>query len=314
MTRVPLTVKIGLVILAVLIIGFGASTVLTIQQESALLVDQSKQAARRLTEALIASVESAMLQERPDVTRMLISDLKSSSAVPGLDIYRRNGVEAFTDLATLQEVEKNAGLEKAVFDSISKMARPAGPAMTGPLFARAVETLQTQESLEQRDGATFFTVHRPVLNQEKCQGCHGTDHKVRAVVRVATSMEPVFAEVRAQRNRQMLVGLFTIVAAGGVLWVAMRQVVVQPIRQVAGVARRIGGGRFRRARHHQGLPRRDRRPRRGHQRDERGAGARAGRAVHAQRGAGQHAGEPPGFAPPGGAAPAAQGGALEVRA
>ena len=112
MTRVPLTVKIGLVILAVLIIGFGASTVLTIQQESALLVDQSKQAARRLTEALIASVESAMLQERPDVTRMLISDLKSSSAVPGLDIYRRNGVEAFTDLVTLQEGEKNAGHEK----------------------------------------------------------------------------------------------------------------------------------------------------------------------------------------------------------
>jgi class 3 adenylate cyclase len=244
MTRVPLTVKIGLVILAVLIIGFGASTVLTIQQESALLVDQSKQAARRLTEALIASVESAMLQERPDVTRMLISDLKSSSAVPGLDIYRRNGVEAFTDLVTLQEVEKNAGLEKAVFDSISKMARSAGPSMTGPLFKAAVETLQTQESLEQRDGATFFTVHRPVLNQEKCQGCHGSDHKVRAVVRVATSMEPVFAEVRAQRNRQMLVGLFTIAAAGGVLWVAMRHVVVQPIREVAGVARRIGAGDF----------------------------------------------------------------------
>jgi len=244
MTRVPLTVKIGLVILAVLIVGFGASTVLTIQQESALLVDQSQKAARRLTEALIASVESAMLQERPDVTRMLISDLKSSSAVPGLDIYRRNGVEAFTDLVTLQEVEKNAGLEKGVFDSISKMARPAGPAMTGPLFTRAVETLQTQESLEQRDGTTFFTVHRPVLNQEKCQGCHGSDHKVRAVVRVATSMEPVFAEVRKQRNRQMLVGLLTIVAAGGVLWVAMRQVVVQPIRQVASVARRIGGGDF----------------------------------------------------------------------
>jgi class 3 adenylate cyclase len=42
----------------------------------------------------------------------------------------------------------------------------------------------------------------------------------------------------------MLVGLLTIVAAGGVLWVAMRQVVVQPIRQVASVARRIGGGDF----------------------------------------------------------------------
>ena len=244
MTRVPLTTKIGLVIVAVLIIGFGASTILTIKQESALLVDQSKQSARRLTEAMIASVESAMTQERPDVTRMLISDLKSTTAVQGLDIYRRNGIEAFTDLATLNEVDRNAGLSKEVFDSISKMARTPGAPMTGPLFRAAVETSRTQESLEQRDGATFFTVHRPVLNQEKCQGCHGADHQVRAVVRVATSMEPVFAEVRKQRNRQMLIGALTILAAGAVLWVAMRQVVVKPIREVAGVARRIGEGDF----------------------------------------------------------------------
>ena len=215
MTRVPLTTKIGLVIVAVLIIGFGLSTILTIRQESALLVEQNKQAARRLTDAMIASIESAMLQERPDVTRMLISDLKSSSAVGGLDIYRRNGVEAFTDLTTLNEVEKNAGLSKEVFDSIAKMERPAGPSMAGrPLFQAAVETLQPQELLEQRDGSTVFTVVRPVLNQEKCQGCHGSDHKLRAVVRVATNMEPVFAEVRRQRNRQMMVGGLTILAAG----------------------------------------------------------------------------------------------------
>jgi class 3 adenylate cyclase len=57
-------------------------------------------------------------------------------------------------------------------------------------------------------------------------------------------MEPVFSEVRKQRNRQLLIGFLTIIAAGGVLWAAMRQVVVQPIREVAGVARRIGGGDF----------------------------------------------------------------------
>ena len=39
-----------------------------------------------------------MLQERPDVTPGLIQDLKTSSPVEGLTIYRRTGVEAFTDL------------------------------------------------------------------------------------------------------------------------------------------------------------------------------------------------------------------------
>src|SRR3990167_5269258 len=244
MIRLRLTAKIAAVIIVVLIFGFGASTVLTIKEEEELPVERSKAAARRLTSALIASVEAAMLQERPDVTRAMITELRGSSPVEGLDIYRRNGVEAFTDLATLEEVERNAGLPREVFENIKRMRRAPGRSMTGPLFQRGPLTPQPQEPMEYRDGVPRFTMYRPVINQEKCQGCHGSDHKVRAVVRVATTMEPVFAAVRAQRNRQILIALLTIVAAGGVLAVVMRQVVVKPIQAVAAVARRIGSGDF----------------------------------------------------------------------
>ena len=52
------------------------------------------------------------------------------------------------------------------------------------------------------------------------------------------------AEVRMQRNRQIMIGLLTIVAAAAVLAVAMRHVVVRPIHELAAVARRIGEGDF----------------------------------------------------------------------
>src|SRR6185436_547900 len=200
-----LTAKITVLIVVVLIIGFGASTIFTIKRESDLLVEQSKESARRLIATVVASIEVAMLQERPDITRGLIQDLKSSSPVEGLTIYRWNGVEAFTDLATLREVSKEAELPKGVVASIEKMRREPGQTMTGPLFTRALETLQTQEALESRDGNSVFTVYQPIPNQERCQGCHGSDHKVRAVIQAATSMEPVMAEVRKQRNRQIMI-------------------------------------------------------------------------------------------------------------
>ncbi|MGH9669703.1 MAG: hypothetical protein ACRD3A_06300, partial [Terriglobales bacterium] len=60
-----LAAKITLVIVLVSIIGFGAATIWSIHHESVLVVEQSKIAARRLAAALIASIESAMLQERP---------------------------------------------------------------------------------------------------------------------------------------------------------------------------------------------------------------------------------------------------------
>jgi class 3 adenylate cyclase/HAMP domain-containing protein len=244
MPRLRLTGKIALVIVVVLIIGFGASTIVTIQRESDLLVEQNKVAARRLIAAVVASIETAMLQERPDITRGLIQDLKSNSPVEGLTVYRKNGVEAFTDLETLRQVSKEAELSKDVIATIEKMRRDPGRATTSPLFTRAVETMQPQESLETVNGVTLFTLHQPIQNQEKCQGCHGTESRVRAVVRVATSMEPVFAEVRKQRNRQILIGLLTIVAAAGVLAVGMRVVVVRPVHELARVARRIGEGDF----------------------------------------------------------------------
>jgi class 3 adenylate cyclase/HAMP domain-containing protein len=250
MFRPRLALKITVLIVAVLIVGFGVSTIVTIQRESEALIEQNKRAIRRLTQAVVASIEAAMVQERPDVTRGLIQELRELRAQDGaspleaLMIYRRNGVEAFTDLATATEVARTAGLSDEVMKNISKMQRTPGATMTGPLFTRAVETLQTQESLEVEKGVSLFTLHHPILNKETCQGCHGSDHKVRAVVRVATSMEPVYAEVRRLRNRQLLIALLTILAAAAVLTIAMRSVIVRPIVALSAVARRVGDGDF----------------------------------------------------------------------
>src|SRR5215471_2598804 len=167
MPRLRLTAKIAIVIVVVLILGFGASTILTIRKESDLLVEQNKMAARRLISAVVASIETAMLQERPDITRELILDLKSSSPVEGLTVYRRNGVEAFTDLETLRQVTKEAELPRGVIDSIQKMRREPSTATSSELFRRAVETLEPQEALEYLDGVPMFILHQPIPNQEK---------------------------------------------------------------------------------------------------------------------------------------------------
>ena len=242
--RSRLTAKITLVIVAVLIIGFGIATIWSIRLQSAVLLEQSKLAAKRQTETIVASIEGAMLQERPDVTRSVLQELRGSSPVEGLTIYRTNGSEAFTDLSTVTEVMKHAELSKDVLDNIRRMQRPAGLVNQAAAFKQAVQTLKPQDSIEMQNGAQFYVVHQPVANQEKCQGCHGTDHKVRAVVRVATSMEPVIAETRRQRNSQLLIAVLTILAAGGVMTVAMRRVVVRPIEQLARVARQVGDGDF----------------------------------------------------------------------
>jgi hypothetical protein len=125
--RMRLTAKITVLIVVVLIIGFGAPR----SSRSA-----RERVARRAEQGVGAAAHrdgggehrGGHAQERPDITRGLIQDLKSSSPVEGLTIYRRNGVEAFTDLATLREVSKEAELPKGVVPpSRGCAASPAGP-------------------------------------------------------------------------------------------------------------------------------------------------------------------------------------------
>src|SRR5262249_60800214 len=65
--RAPLTLKITVLIVVVLIVGFGVSTILTIQREAELLVEQGKQAARELTATPSARLRAAMAPEPPRI-------------------------------------------------------------------------------------------------------------------------------------------------------------------------------------------------------------------------------------------------------
>ena len=109
-----------------------------------------------------------MLQERPDVTRSVLQELKGSSPVESLKVYRVNGVEAFTDLATLTQVQKNAELAPEVLENIRRMQRAPGETNTSSVFREAVQTLRTQESIEEKDGQSYFVLHQPTKSANLC--------------------------------------------------------------------------------------------------------------------------------------------------
>ena len=159
MVRCDLAVKISVLIVVVLIIGFGASTILTIQRESELLVEQSKMAARRLTATLVASIEGAMLQERPDVTRTVHPGAEDAPRrCEGLDrlpAQRRGGVHRPRHRDGGRQERGPAPRTSST--NIKKMARPPGADGDRAACSRGrCESLQTQESLEMRDGATLL--------------------------------------------------------------------------------------------------------------------------------------------------------------
>lgn len=243
--RRRLRVKVIALIVAILIAGFGVLLILNIRREARVLVDANQETTRLLAASILASIESGMLEARPDIIRRLVGALKSELRdVRQLDVYRRNGVEAFTDLETVETVDRLAGLDPGVIERIRKMRREPGARIDDPLFVRAVETLTPQETYGTVEGGRVLTLFRPLRNREKCQACHGEDHQVRGVVRISVGLDQLDAELRAARNRQLLVAALTILGVATTVVLFLGRVVLEPIGRVAATARRIGGGDF----------------------------------------------------------------------
>jgi len=242
--RRHLQAKILSLIVAILIVAFGVLGVWNIQYQSAALLEQSKEASRGLVDAIVQSIESGMLAGRPDIVRVLSRDLHTVRGVEQVTIFRTNGVEAFADLATLEQVQREASLEPEVVAKIRKMEVRPTRIMSHPLFQKAVESVETQEFVETVNGVPVFTLLRPLRNETRCQKCHGRDHAVRGVASISTSMAKINAELQRNRNRQGVVELFTILGVAAVLYSTMARTVIGPIRSLAAAAQQIGHGNF----------------------------------------------------------------------
>ena len=241
--RRHLRIKVIALIVAILILGFGALLVVNIRREASALVAANRETAHLLAASILRSIENGMLEGRPDIVRRLVHDLKGElKEVRHLAVYRQNGVEAFNDLETVNAVNRLAGLDAEIISRIASMPREREERTNHPLFARAVASMAPQETYETGTDGRLLTLFWPVRNVKDCQGCHGEDHQVRGVLQVSLGLASLDAAVRAARNRQILVAILTILGASGALVVLMGRVVLQPIGRVAAAARQIGGG------------------------------------------------------------------------
>jgi class 3 adenylate cyclase len=238
-----LRAKVLALVIGTLGLGFGVLVVLNLGRERAALEERHRETARVLAASIQTAIENGMLEARPDITRRLVQELRARLPdVRRIDVYRRNGVEAFTDLETLEAVNAYAGLEPDLVRRITGLRREPGQRLDHPLFRRAVETVAPQELAERLDGVPVLTILRPLRNGEPCQQCHGPNHEVRGVVRISLGLGALDAEVARDRNRQLLVAGLTILGLAAGIVVLLGRVVLAPIARVAGAARRIGGG------------------------------------------------------------------------
>jgi len=241
--RRSLRTKVTSLVVGILITGFGGLLIVNIQRESHSRIAKYEETARLLATSITTSIQNGMLESRPDIIIRTLTDMKSKlKEVQRVDVFRRNGVPAFTDLETVNAVNKFTGLEPELIKRITKLHLPPGQHLDDAAFKLAVAGEQPVQSYQSSDHGRVLTLYQPLKNLKECQECHNKDHRVRGVLRISLGLEQLDADLKEARNWQLAIAFLTILGVAAAIITYMGRVVLRPIGQVAKVAKQIGGG------------------------------------------------------------------------
>ncbi len=228
--RIALTLAL---VLGVLIVLSGAWIE---RQLSQVIYDDEVEQAKIHAQTLQASLQTLMLNGQGLLAREWLNSMHGTAGIVDIEVLRRDGGEAFTDLKTVEKV--NRFLDRAQFRREAVAPRhspfPASESFALALSGQIVVDMQVSGEL---------TVLQPIQTDTACLACHGYDeNSLRGVLKLTLSREQVIARLESMRNMLWAIAGLMIVTLVVVVWGALRVTVLGPINKLRDAIVRVGRG------------------------------------------------------------------------
>jgi methyl-accepting chemotaxis protein len=215
-TKLTLWLTLALVVVLVVI------TIMNIIYQNQALVAREKEAAQRLGTIILTAMRNPMLTGDQDIIQLQFDEYAKIKGLEVLHLLDQNGIiKRSTDRGLIDQKSQAENLDEA---------------MKGEEFL-AVET-------RKRTGGSIYSDLRPILNEEKCYGCHGSKDKVLGVLRLGLDWDPVSKALGATRNRNVIFSISGLVLIGILVFFLMRNMLTRPVNMLisaaTGLASRAG--------------------------------------------------------------------------
>ncbi len=223
--RRSLEAKILILVMAVIVVGFGLFAIFDVRSHADHLRGQKEELTQSLSSQVVSSIQNTMLfssqkndpAEKIPIATSALQNLRNNPGVDRIQVFSNQGVEAFAPSGS-----PGPPPDSEVFDVLNGGGRT--------------------QFYEERNGQQYLVEVRPLPNQPACQACHGNSSPLRGVVLVSTSMGDVQSAISNDILRMAVLfvtGLGTLLL---VLWFSLRTTVLKPMRQVVRVIHNIADG------------------------------------------------------------------------
>jgi class 3 adenylate cyclase len=179
--------KILLLLIGVLLLGFGSYVIITIESDSRAMLNQERDKVRVSSDWLMEGIRSVMLTGKAPIASEFVNDCRQNFKQADVTIFDRFGREVF-----LREGE---GTRRDV---------------NNPSVNDVLQNSKTLSTMTRQGTAGLFTRYEPLLNRPECWRCHDRREVLRGVLQVA--LNPVVLNVENDALRQMESSIGNIIA------------------------------------------------------------------------------------------------------
>ncbi len=216
MLRFKLHVKFLVLVLGSLIVLLGALSYGVVRREAGLLARKAEEKQHALAFAIFSNLKNNMMGGTPRSTLELMNSLRGAHGLVRLETLRKDGSPAF-------------GVR--------------GGRFTVPRLDEAYATGK-EISFQEIGSPPLHTILYPLKNEEACMACHSRQKSILGVLLISLSLEDAVKEIQTSTRRLTLFLSILVLMIGGMLYVALRKIVLQPLAILHDGAERIGRGEF----------------------------------------------------------------------
>ncbi|MBF0438879.1 MAG: diguanylate cyclase [Magnetococcales bacterium] len=210
----------------------------THEEES--LLKQNEAARLEMARSVIQGLNAVMMTGSAVMTQQFAEELKKVPGVQDFRILRNDGLESFQDNKTIDEV--NSYRDKIVFKPRDEELEIRIIPADQPALLKALESKEMVSYAENVENARNLTFLTPIPNQDRCHRCHDSDVPIRGVVKLTTTMEPVYTAIQESRDRAFRILAVALSALLMLVFVMVRRLVVAPLTLVTSAMSRVAAG------------------------------------------------------------------------
>lgn len=205
--------------LLLLTVAFGAVVLFNMDRTNESLRKFGRRASIEQAETVDRAVRAAMLDEKPQVARMLVERVRRAPGLSVLEVLRPDGSPAWDGPApSMPQRADVSGPHPPSHPPLQRLA------ITPETWHSMLDSRQPLVRDEVVDGERFLTVLRPLVNETVCRACHEetAEDGILAVLVLRQSLSDVDRQIHDNQNLTAIVGGSTAIVVVLMLFVMTR--------------------------------------------------------------------------------------------